>query len=327
MTKRARLALYALLLSATGCRGCSEEKGTAAEADASDGAVPVIAMGPNEPANAMPVPSASVHAVVNPKNFPVYDGPTGSVEGTLTVTGDPAAAVQGVDFSRCPEAEAVYGKAFREGPPRADGSRPLADALVVITGYSGYIVAERRAKKAITIEHCAYSTRTLDLTFGQVLQVYNRDPKMHAPQIADNALPALMVASPGGDPVEVYPGKPGFSVLVDKMSGPWMAADVYTFPQPLHAVTDREGHFRIDGVPSESADHHPMDALEIEVFHRSVSNGVKKPLPAVTGNTVARMDLQVENHARPDAGTAGPDASTTSPDSGKKPSSDKSPVH
>ncbi|WP_394849146.1 hypothetical protein LZC95_17075 [Pendulispora brunnea] len=316
MSRRAHFALWALLLSATGCHSCSEEKGTAAAADASDAALPGTELGPNVPANAMPVPSASVQAVVNPQNFPVYEGPTGVVEGTVTVTGDPARPVQGADFSRCPEAEAVYGKSFREGPPRADGSRPLADALVVITGYSGYIVPERRAKKAISIEHCAYSTRTIDLTFGQVLAIYNHDAKMHAPQIADHVMPALMVASPNGDPVEVFPARPGFSALIDKMSGPWMAADVYTFPQPLHAVTDREGHFRIEGVPTETTDHRPIDALEIEVFHRSVSNGIKKPLPAVTANGVARIDLQIENHAAPDANAS---------DAGKKPGADKPP--
>ena len=311
MTKRGCFALYALLLSASGCRSCSEDKGAAAGVDAGGGAVPAIEVGPNEPANAMPVPSASVYAVVNPQNFPVYEGPTGVVEGTVTVTGDAPVTVQGQDFSRCPEAEAVYGKSFREGPPRGDGARPLTDALVVITGYSGYMVPERRAKKAISIEHCAYSTRVVDLTFGQVLQVYNRDPKMHAPQIADHAMPALMVASPGGDPVEVYPTKPGFTVLIDKMSGAWMAAEVYTLPQPLHAVTDREGHFRIDGVPTERADHRPINGLEVEVFHRGVSNGLKKALPSVTATT--HIDLQVENHAAPQPGTpTKPDANKAS---------------
>src|ERR1700685_103834 len=40
------------------------------------------------PANATPFPSASVAAFVNPAHLPPYLGPTGSVEGMITITGD-----------------------------------------------------------------------------------------------------------------------------------------------------------------------------------------------------------------------------------------------
>ncbi|HWL85437.1 MAG TPA: hypothetical protein VNO21_06525, partial [Polyangiaceae bacterium] len=212
-----------------------------------------------------------------------------------------------IDFSRCPEGKEFFGKAFREGPTRADGARPLADALVAITGYSRYIVAERHPKKRITIEHCAYSSRVIDLTLGQVLQVQNHDKDMHGPAIADHAMPALMLAPPGGDPVEVFPAKPGLTFLTDKMGPPWMLVEVFTLLHPLHAVTDREGHYRVDGVPTEDADHHPIEGLMLTVLHRGVGAQSTKTVPHLTANVVEHLDVTLENHPV-DAGSKPVDA-------------------
>jgi len=318
MTKFIVLALPVFALAATGCRGSSDSKATANAGDA--GGVPGASsaeaeLGPNEPANATSLPADVVRTAVNPNNLPIYAGPTASLEGTVTVVGDPPIPARNRDFSQCPDAEGFYGKSFREGPARPDGSRPLADALVVLTGYAGYIVAERHPKKRMTIERCAYSTRTIDLTFGQVLQVQNHDSKMHAPEISDHAMPALMVASPGGDPVEVYPTKPGFTLLTDKMGPPWMTADVYTLPQPLHAVTDRDGHFRVDGIPTENADHSPVDDLEISAALRAIGRSATKRVPHLTPNVVEHVDVQLENHPPP----APPDAGVKPVDAGKPP--------
>ncbi|WP_394820755.1 hypothetical protein [Pendulispora albinea] len=316
-----------LVLFATGCRGSGDSKANpaaavdAAAAASGSGASASAELGPNTPANGTPLPAASVLGVVNPNNLPIYAGPTASIEGTITVTGDPPAKVD-ADFSRCPEAEAIYGKTFREGPALPDGSRPLADALIVITGYSGYIVAERRAKKQIAIDGCAYSTRTVDLTFGQLLDVQNRDTKMHAPELANHVMPALIVAPPGGDPVSVYPVAPGLTLLTDKMGPLWMVADVYTVPQPLHTVTDRNGHYRIDGIPTERADHTPIDGdLEMNVTLRVLPRYVKKPLPRLTPGVVERVDAQLENRPLPPAPDAGASAGAGSKkaDAGKKP--------
>lgn len=292
---RARLGGIALALTAFaigGCRGCAKDD---AGGDAAPGEE---ALGPNEPVNATPFPNERILEAVNPESLPIYAGPTGVVEGTVFVRGDPALDTK-IDFSRCPAGEVTYGKTFREGPPRADGSRPLADALVVITGYSGYVIAERRAAKRITIEPCAFSTRTVDLTFGQMLLVQNVDAskKMYAPELSNSAMPALMVAPFGADPVKLYSKKPGYASLDDKIGVPFMKADVYTLLQPLHAVTDANGHFRIDRVPTEGADGKPIAGLELNVRLKAINRDVTQPIPSVAAGKTTVVDVTLEHKA------------------------------
>src|SRR5438105_6900933 len=60
-------------------------KAASTSAGAGDAAPPTAAApaSPTAPANALPYPSASVAGVVNPETLPRYEGPTGSVEGTV----------------------------------------------------------------------------------------------------------------------------------------------------------------------------------------------------------------------------------------------------
>jgi hypothetical protein len=204
---------------------------------------------PTAPVNATPLPAASVEAYVNPGHLPPYTGPTGSVEGTIRVDGPASPTMPGVDFSTCPAAAHTYGKVFREGPPGADGSRPLADVLVAVTGYAGYFVPERNEAEKLAIDDCAFSARTVAMTFGQRLEIANKTPELWAPSLAQTPMPVLMMATSHGDPVRLYPSHPGYFTLIDKEKHAWAQADVYALLQPLHAVSDAAGHYRIDGVP------------------------------------------------------------------------------
>ena len=313
------VALGALFLCACSS-DCSKSGAAADAATALADAATAVAETPDAPMNATPIPKDKVEAVLNPEHLPVYDGPTASVEGTITIVGDPAPVTPGLDFSKCPGARDTYERAFREGPARPDGSRPLADAIVAVTGYAGYILPEKNARKEITVKDCAYSTRAIDLTFGQVLDVRNldADPKrMYAPEIRGAELPALMLAPPGGDPVSVYPRQPGSWVLFDRMGPPFMTVDLFALKQPLHAVTDVAGHFRIDGIPARAADGGVVDTLYLNAAHAAVGRQVTKKMAPPTPGVVETIDLQLDYH--PDAGA--PSAPTSEPakaDAGKK---------
>src|SRR6185369_7757655 len=144
---------------------------------------------------------------VNPNKLPEYKGPTGVIEGTVYVTGEPAPVVMGKNFDRCPAAADVYTKAFREGPALPNGSRVLADAVLGVTGYAGFIVAEKSPSKSISIKNCAFSQRSIDMTFGQALEVKNEGGgpvTLFAPDFENQASPAIMIATPGGDPIKLY---------------------------------------------------------------------------------------------------------------------------
>jgi hypothetical protein len=229
--------------------GPTQESEDASARAATDASNPFVSV-----TNALGLPNASVAAVVNPMNLPSYTGPTGSVEGTVLVRGPDAPDVANLDVHACPAALDTYGKLFRAGPRQKDGSRPLADALVIITGYSGYYLPEKNDAKRVTIRAgCGYPTRTISLTFGQRIDIANDSALPFAPYLEGAAHMPMMIAPPqqrGGEPAKVFPPRADYFPLRDQLQK-YVHEDVFVLRQPLHAVTDVQGHFRIDGVPAE----------------------------------------------------------------------------
>ncbi len=243
------IPLTALIVSAVSplaCHGGSSSSGIDASSISPQPGPP-----PSAPAHATPIPVASIEAYVNPSHLPAYDGPTGSIEGTIRVDGPAAPDKKGLEFGKCRDAAIIYGKLFREGSvAAADGSRPLADAIVAITGYEGFYVPERNDAVKITIDGCAVSAKTVAMTFGQRLDVASTANEIWAPTLTQAPTPALMVVNSHTDPVKLYPPHPGYFTLVDTtLAHSYASVDVYALLQPLHAVSGLDGHYRIDGAP------------------------------------------------------------------------------
>lgn len=220
--------------------------------------------------NATPVPIASVEAMVNPDKLPAYAGPTGSVEGHVRVVGDRAVPTPNMDFTRCAGAAKLWGKDFREADGTDKGPRALADAVVAVTGYKGF-VAEKAEAKTLVIEGCGYKSLTVTLTFGQRLEVKNDSNDFWTPVLEPSPRMVMMMAAPHGDPVRIYPKKPGHYLLVDR-DRKYAYADVYAFLHPLHTSSDLDGKYRIDGIPvgkvKVNARHPRLDAettMDLEV--------------------------------------------------------------
>lgn len=229
---------------------------------------------------------ANVDYVLNPYNLPAYTGPTGSVEGIVTIEG-PAAPSVPVDSSKCAAAMDTYGKAFREGTPaKPGGPRPLADAVVVVVGYSGFYVPEKTETVPITVgAGCGYPTRTIAITYGQHLSITNQSLLLFAPLIDSISTPAVMVAPPrgSGEPIKIYPQRAGHFVMTDRLE-PFVHEDLYVFRHPLHAVTDKNGHYRIDGVP--------VGSLKVGVAHPGANAQNEVPVD-VKADTVTKTDVKL----------------------------------
>lgn len=246
--------------------------------------------------NALPFPEASVEAAVNPGKLPTYDGPTGSVEGTVFIKGPDAADMPALDFKNCPAAIDTYSKVFRAGPANAQGLRPLADAVVVITGYTGYFIPDKVASERITITvDCAYPRRAIAMTYGQRLEIANDSRIPFAPYLDGTIQPAVMIAPPrqAGDPVKIYPPRPGHYVLADRLQ-PFAFEDLYVLRQPLHAVTDLDGHYRIDGVPATKL----RVGAQLKVIRNEVAVNVR-------ANVVEKVDI-VLSYTYPEGGAGRP---------------------
>ena len=286
---KAPLLAIALFLAA-----CGKDKPNDAATDAGGRATSLAPL-PTAPANGTPIPSASVAAFVNPGNLPPYKGATGSVEGTISITGDPAPVVPDQHFRACPAAEKVYGKLFREGAKTAEG-RALADAIVAVTGYSDAYVPERAEARSITIEDCAFP-RVIDMTVGQRLEIANKTTQIWAPALEQAALPALMVAPPGSEAIKLYPPRPGHFILIDKLTHIYARSDVWVLLQPLHAVSGIDGHFRIDDVP--------IGSLKVSARLSAISQEASKTVDVLAG-VVQKVDLTIHYSAVKDAGAPAP---------------------
>jgi hypothetical protein len=260
--------------------GAGDGSSSAAVDAAPSASVDAAASGPA----AFPVPKASVDLVLDPEGLPPYDGPTGSVEGTVSVQG-PAAPNVAVNTSQCPAALDTYGKLFREGKPDVpNGPRALADAVVVVIGYTGFYLPDRNDAVKVTITSgCAYPARTIAITYGQRLDISNKSKLLFAPAIDESMVTAVMVTPPqeNGDPVRLYPDKAGYFALTDRME-PFVHEDLYVFRHPLHAVTDLAGHYRIDGLP--------VGKLKVGVHHPTVDADAEAPVDVVAG-VVQKVDL------------------------------------
>lgn len=248
--------------------------------------------------NAAGTPAQDLKHLMNPDNLPAYSGPTGSVEGTITVEGPPAPDAPARDYSRCPDAVKEYGKRFREGAPRPDGTRPLADAIVAVTGYKGFFVPEKNENARVTIEGCGFSKRTVTMTYGQRLEVKNTTNEFWSPELDPAPNPVIMMAPPRGDAVRLYPKRPGYFRLRDH-DRKWAVADAWAFLHPLHTSTTLDGHYRIDGLP--------VGKLKVNAYHPEMDekSGIATTEIDVQPSVVVKADLVI--HYVPKDGGANDD--------------------
>ncbi|WP_437767077.1 hypothetical protein WME77_08585 [Sorangium sp. So ce764] len=223
----------------------SAAPGTAAAAgSASAGAVGSAQAGAGE-AHEISLTSDDVAKVMNPKRQAPYSGPTGTLRGRVTIKGDPPPDT-GLSFpiGKCGEAAATYGRLFRVGQQNG-----VADALVTVVNYSGY-VPEREEAEKVTIHGCAFSKRTVVMSYGQRLEVANLDPlEPYMPNLEGAPFMAVLVAVPQGDPVKFYPPQPGYYHLVDKLPKPFLKAEVFVLKFATHDVTGLDGKYEIKGIP------------------------------------------------------------------------------
>jgi hypothetical protein len=192
------------------------------------------------------MPPEVVEAAVNPKHEGVYSGPAGTIRGIVRATGDappdqPRLLAQIKDD--CAPARDVYGKLFREGP-----GRTLADVLVAVTGYQGY-VPEQHSVAEVQASGCAWSSRTLALTYGQRLDVIAKDRKAYVPDLMGAKMAAQIIALPGGSGSSLYPQAPGRFVLVDSMRI-FSTAEVLVLKYATHDVTGLDGRYSIERIPA-----------------------------------------------------------------------------
>lgn len=207
---------------------------------------------PSATAKELPRPftQKQVDAVLNPEGQKEYSGPTGSIVGVVRVIGDSAPEQAElkklIPLGKCVAAHKMYSKLFREGLERG-----LADVLVAVTEYEGLVTSDKPLVPMLGRD-CAFDARTYALTYGQGLSLTSRGAETYIPDLVGTSPGALLLAIPGGNPVNMFPPKPGFYQVVDR-SHPFVGANVYVLGYPTVDVSDANGEFEVTGVPVGSA--------------------------------------------------------------------------
>ena len=262
---------------------------------------------------AAPVPSGLpgqlevISRTVNPENEPAYTGPTGSVRGIVTATGDAApvatehlAQIKG----KCPEARETYGHVFREGMMRS-----LADVLVAVTGYSGYVPATE-SRVTVSARGCAFSTRTIALTYGQALDVVSKDGEGYAPTLLGSRMQAQMLALPGGAPSTLYAPQPGHYELTDSIKV-FMLADVFVVKYATHDVTSIDGRYEIKGIP--------VGKMRLNALLPATNTSIEKEIEIKAGETLeVPLELRFEAKAYAKAAASSAAAAASQPPTSKR---------
>lgn len=233
---------------------------------------PTATVGPNvtnikkpEPAppekENFPLSDEQIQAIVNPGKATEYTGPTGVVEGSIKVKGDPPIDRTFMKLpAGCEDAWKVHAPIYRAGP-----KGELADTLVAAIGYAGF-VRPSREDKVVTIKNCSIEPTVIDLSLGQRLMVGNADKMPYMPQLPDKA-PVRRLALQNMSPVPMFltqPGAFGMTWLAGAMPGSDVpSVMVFVLPNAIHSVTGLDGKFRLTGIPVGkariTASHFGMD--------------------------------------------------------------------
>ncbi len=206
-----------------------------------------LATPPQAPADKFPLDDSAIDAVVNPAHATEYTGETGAIEGTITVSGDPARLRKFVPLPKqCEAAVPNYAPEYRAG---AGGQ--LADALVAVIRTAGY-VRPSRADKLVTLRECSILPTLIDLSLGQRLLIANEDATPYTPNLPTRQV-ITRLAIRGQTAVPLFltaPGAYGLTWLPGMAPGTDVpTATVFVLPNALHMATDLTGKYRIGGIP------------------------------------------------------------------------------
>ena len=208
----------------------------------------------------------------------------GTVEGRVTLGGPKPPAPAVLDTSSdpaCPKAHLLDEAVLLGGK---DG-RGLANVVVRVKGPR----PESPPTAPVRLEQraCTYRPRVQGAVVGQPLEVVNADATLHNVHAYGGTKGLFNVSQPPGSPAvtKPSPSAPG-TVRLKCDVHRWMVAYVVYGESPYFTLTDKEGRFRLEGIPPGT--------WELEAWHESFGT---QTLPLVVKEgAVARVPMVYGPH-------------------------------
>jgi plastocyanin len=176
-------------------------------------------------------------------------GGSGAIAGTVRLLGQRPQSVS------IPTSAAVERQC---GPSVADQSLILDQAgnlanVIIFLGDAKPETQDATAPRPVTVDQrrCAFLPPVLAARAGSVIELLNSDPLLHNVHAIFKSQPLFNFAMPlqGGRVQKKLPAQPGvIDVRCDVH--PWMHATIRIFEHSYFAVSDAQGHYRLEAVPS-----------------------------------------------------------------------------
>jgi plastocyanin len=243
------LALFAM---AAGLPSCSKT-GTPTTPPAS----PATTAGSSTPAKESGIATAvSSDSPTESPGTPI-EGPTGSIDGTVTFVGDEIPQSDVVPNQTDPQiCGAAISKRNVEISPDTRGIRHVLVWLEGVTLPEGY----RPPTQTLVLDNvkCQFEPHAAVITTGSTIETRNSDEVYHTTNLKGKVTKENIPLVAKGSKYETKV-RAAELVLVSCDKHGWMEAFIRVDPHPFHAVTNADGKFSIAGVP--------VGTYKLRLFH------------------------------------------------------------
>jgi hypothetical protein len=209
------------------------------------------------------------------------------VSGTVRLKGTPPPELTIV------EAEGICGKFMTKKPLTTrhyvvGADQGLANVFVYVKAGAPKSPPAGQAP-VLDQANCEYAPYVMGIQAGQNLKIKNSDPTMHNVHATPKVNPEFNFAQPLKDMVsEKSFAKPEVMVRMKCDVHPWMLAYIGVVEHPYFAVTDKDGKFKISGLPDGK---YTLEAFHVKA-HMLKGQGVAKEID-VKGNTTADFEVEI----------------------------------